>query len=77
MKLLVTLMSRLGDWLQARWRARQRRIDMKILWPACKDVSCGDMDVAKAAFASHAFHDEAWTADYTEDELIAFIGKLK
>jgi hypothetical protein len=41
------------------WRARQRSIDLQILWPACKD-GARDLDHAKAAFAVHALHDEAW-----------------
>ncbi len=46
-------------WLIDRWRSRQRRIDLEILWPACK-ANARDLDHAKAAFAYHAFHDRAW-----------------
>jgi hypothetical protein len=41
------------------WRARQRRIDVQILWPSCK-TQAPDIDHAKAIFAVHAFHDVAW-----------------
>ena len=46
-------------WLLDRWRARQRDIDLRILWPVCKE-NARDLDHAKAAFAYHAFHDGAW-----------------
>lgn len=46
-------------WLQGWWHARQRKIDMDILWPVCVEQAC-DLDHAKAAFAMHAFNDEAW-----------------
>jgi hypothetical protein len=57
------------------WRARQRKVDIEILWPIClKEAS--DLDHAKAAFAMHVFNDEAWVADFNEGELIAYIDKL-
>ncbi len=46
-------------WLLNWWHARQRKIDLNILWPSCKELA-PDMDHAKAAFAVHAFHDRAW-----------------
>ena len=45
------------------WWARQRKMDMEILWPLCVDNS-PDMDHAKAAFAVHAFNDPAWIEHY-------------
>lgn len=42
------------------WYAHLRKIDLKILWPACK-AQARDMEHAKAAFAAHAFNDRAWT----------------
>jgi hypothetical protein len=47
------------NWISRLWNKRRRDIDLKILWPACKAKS-PDLDHAKAAFAYHAFHDEAW-----------------
>lgn len=41
------------------WAARRRKIDLEILWPACKGQA-PDLDHAKAAFAVHAFQDPAW-----------------
>jgi hypothetical protein len=58
------------------WRATQRATDISTLWPACKKHA-KDMDNAKSAFYMHASNDEAWTKDYTEDELITFVNKLK
>jgi hypothetical protein len=48
-------------WLLGFWYARQRSIDLDILWPQCCDFA-QDLDHAKAAFAAHAFHDPAWLA---------------
>ena len=61
----------LGRW----YRAWQRGFDLRVLWPACYKKA-PDLDHAKAAFACHAFHDEAWTRDFTHDELIEYISHL-
>lgn len=50
-------MQTLANW----WRERQRRIDLMILWPVCKEHAT-DLEHAKAAFAVHAFNDRAWLA---------------
>ena len=60
----------------ARWhRARKRAIDVQLLWPICVEKA-PDMDHAKAAFALHVLHDSAWTKDFTERELIAYIDRI-
>jgi len=46
-------------WIIRWWYARQRAIDLQVLWPACK-ADAKDIDHAKAAFAVHAFNDPAW-----------------
>ena len=46
-------------WIIRRWHARQRAIDIEMLWPSCRRLA-GDLDRARAAFALHAFHDAAW-----------------
>jgi hypothetical protein len=56
------------------WHARQRQIDLEILWPSCRDQA-PDLDVAKAAFAMHAFHDNAWLV-LGEDEIYRIIEGL-
>jgi hypothetical protein len=56
------------------WYARMRRIDLEILWPTCKREA-GDLDHAKAAFAVHAFNDNAWLS-LGQDELMAAIDEL-
>ena len=61
-------------WLIDLWRQRQRAIDLRILWPACKE-NAADLDHAKAAFARHAFHDAAWTC-LGEDEIKRRINEL-
>ena len=56
------------------WRARQRAIDLKILWPLCV-AGAADLDYAKAAFTLHAMNDPAWR-ELGEDELLSFIDQL-
>jgi hypothetical protein len=56
------------------WRERQRSIDLRILWPACKQ-NADDLDHAKAAFAMHAFHDPAWIC-LGDDEIKRRIDEL-
>jgi hypothetical protein len=56
------------------WHARQRRIDMDILWPICRREA-NDLDHAKAAFAVHAFNDPAWL-ELGEDKLFKTIDRL-
>jgi hypothetical protein len=65
----------LWNWLQRRWHAQQRRIDMDILWPACLREA-RDLDHAKAAFARHCMHDEAWLA-LGENAIIELIDDLR
>jgi hypothetical protein len=57
------------------WHARQRRIDLDILWPSCIRQA-RDLDHAKAVFAVHAFHDPAWM-ELGGDAIIAFIDRLE
>jgi hypothetical protein len=61
-------------WLIRRWHARQRTIDLDILWPSCKNLA-PDLDHAKAAFAVHAYHDPAWL-ELGEDAIYDFIDGL-
>ena len=49
------------------WRARQRRIDLAVLWPQCL-AGAKDIDHALVAFAVHCFNDPCWLA-LGEDEL--------
>jgi hypothetical protein len=41
------------------WHARQRKIDLEILWPVCLDAA-ESLDEARAVFALHAYNDRAW-----------------
>jgi len=52
-------------WLRNWWWARQRAIDLQILWPICKEKAV-DLDHAKAAFMVHAINDPAWVHFYDE-----------
>lgn len=62
-------------WLMNWWYERNRRFDIAILWPICKERA-RDMDHARAAFAVHAFEDDAWLV-LGEEEIIRRIGELK
>jgi hypothetical protein len=44
------------------------------LWPTCRAV--GDVDLARVAFAVHAFHDPAWLR-LGEDEIKRIIDGLE
>nr|HEV8010876.1 hypothetical protein [Bradyrhizobium sp.] len=57
------------------WHARQRRIDLDILWPICLK-GANDLDHAKAAFAVHAYNDPAWL-ELGEDRIFQFIDRLE
>lgn len=48
------------NWLADIWHARQRSVDLDVLWPTCK-AQAPDMYTAKLVFSMHAFQDEAWT----------------
>ena len=61
-------------WLLRRWHARQRAIDVDVLWPACRDQA-PDLDTARAAFAVHAYRDNAWM-ELGGEELARRIGEL-
>ena len=52
-------MSKLWRWVLSPYYARMRKLDLAILWPELVKHAV-DLDRAKAAFASHAFHDNAW-----------------
>ncbi|WP_135210396.1 hypothetical protein [Vitreimonas flagellata] len=63
-------------WIRDWWWARQRAIDLEILWPSCRD-NAPDLDRAKAAFAVHAFNDPAWIGFYGRERLASFIDGLE
>jgi hypothetical protein len=47
------------SFLRSLWRQRQRRIDLDILWPLCREKA-RDLQGAKIAFALHCHNDPAW-----------------
>ena len=67
----------LAIWLLIRswWRARQRKIDLEVLWLACVQ-GAADLDHARAAFADHIFSDPAWL-ELGEEALIRFVEHLQ
>lgn len=67
-------MIRLFNWCWAKWNAYRRALDMRYLWPSCKKYA-RDLDHAKAAFAVHAFNDEAWMC-LGKDEVYRRIDRL-
>ena len=71
--------------LLAPWHWTQRRIDLQVLWPACKqeafkrrDQYGGDdwLDRARGAFALHCHNDGAWLV-LGDEEISRRIGRLK
>lgn len=52
-------MAPIWHWLWSTWYRRCRALDLKILWPSCR-AQAPDLDLARAAFAMHAFNDPAW-----------------
>jgi hypothetical protein len=62
-------------WLMGMWYRRLRGIDMDVLWPECCRHA-QSLDHAKAAFASHAFHDKAWMV-LGHDEVYRLIDALE
>jgi hypothetical protein len=62
-------------YLISLWHAVNRRHDMSILWPICRDTA-RDLDQAKCAFYYHVSSDDAWTSHYTKDELYNYVDKL-
>jgi hypothetical protein len=60
-----------------KWLHRaNRRTDMDILWPACKEHAT-DLDQAKIAFYFHITNDPAWTDHYDDAELRSFVEDLQ
>lgn len=68
--------NRFLDWLQSRWDAGRREMDMVMLWPSiCQQAP--SMDHAKAAFTFHILHDPAWTREFSQMELIYLVDRLE
>lgn len=38
----------------------RRSIDIRLLWPVCKQNAKGDLELARNAFRVHAFMDPLW-----------------
>lgn len=59
------------------WRSYQRKFDLQVLWPICKESANGDLNLARAAFAMHCSMDTAWTRDFTAEGLLEYIDNLQ
>ena len=57
------------------WYARQRRIDLEILWPTCK-ANARDLEIAKVVFCIHVAQDPAWL-DVDADHVVALLEALE
>lgn len=73
-RFLLWLRRIVDPFIELSW-SMQRRVDMRVLWPTCKELAA-DMDEAKAAFAAHAFTDPCWIGHYGPDGLKDFINAL-
>lgn len=60
----------LREW----WWARQRKMDLLLLWPQCKQLA-PTLQLAKVAFMYHAVNDPAWS-HYYGDKLPSVIDSL-
>ena len=56
------------------WRARQRSVDTKILWPAIKKKSTSD-HAARTAMLAHITFDRAYS-EMSRDELLQHVQDL-
>jgi hypothetical protein len=63
------------QWLVRKINARRRRIDLEVLWPACRD-NAPSIDRAREVFYLHAVNDEAWK-ELGFIEMGRIIGELK
>jgi len=61
-------------WLIRKWHARQRAVDIDVLWPACRDGTY-DLEDAKAAFWLHTRMDPAW-AELSVTEMEKILDEL-
>lgn len=62
------------------WDAPRRKIDMQVLWPACKraaETHDKDLDHARFAFMYHVANDPAWRSRYSEEELAKIVSEMK
>lgn len=57
-------------------RAKERRADVRILWPILVSMCEGDFTEAKRAFGSHIFDNESWTKDLSYIQLANFLHDL-
>lgn len=47
------------DFILERWRARQRKLDLEILWPVLRDAT-PDRALARETFRLHASQEMCW-----------------
>ena len=47
------------QWLRRWWHARQRKVDLNILWPQIR-IRATSLEQARKAFLMFAVHDESW-----------------
>lgn len=69
---MIVVFTAIRKW----WHARQRRIDMDVLWPQCL-AGANNLAHAKVAFAIHCAHDPAWTSEMNHDEIMDFVERLE
>jgi hypothetical protein len=62
-------------WFMKLWHWLNRRTDLSMLWPICKQHA-ESLDHAKAAFFLHAMNDPAYTDHFTEQEIIDYVDTL-
>jgi hypothetical protein len=70
MPVLMAVWIALRTW----WRARQRKLDLEVLWPQLRD-NAGTPIHAKVAFAAHVLTEPAWL-ELGEEEIARVIDGL-
>ena len=64
--LIIRAITRVFNFWIDLYYARLRRIDREILWEAMKELTDGDVEIARRGFMLHAMDDPAWTRGGTD-----------
>jgi hypothetical protein len=70
------VISKITRW----WRRRQRSVDVKVLWPACKEAARAQgwsIDAAKVLFEQQIREEPYWYKDFDEERLQRLLSNLR
>jgi hypothetical protein len=60
--------------IRSLWRQHQRKLDLQILWPTCREKA-KTLEEARMAFGIHAYHDPAWN-ELGDEHIARIIAEL-